>query len=73
MCSLTESTAGVFSPPYILSVNTDVNRCVNIPESDAVGISENEEGKAMAKNIVVCCDGTGNEFGMEKSNVVKLH
>jgi uncharacterized protein (DUF2235 family) len=26
----------------------------------------------MAKNIVVCCDGTGNEFGDSNSNVVKL-
>lgn len=26
----------------------------------------------MAKNIVICCDGTGNEFGPENSNVVKL-
>jgi uncharacterized protein (DUF2235 family) len=27
----------------------------------------------MPKNIVVCCDGTGNEFGEEKSNVIKLY
>lgn len=27
----------------------------------------------MPKNIVVCCDGTGNEFGDTNSNVVKLH
>jgi uncharacterized protein (DUF2235 family) len=27
----------------------------------------------MAKNIVICCDGTGNEFGEQKSNVVKLY
>ncbi len=27
----------------------------------------------MAKNIVVCCDGTGNEFGDRNSNVVKLY
>jgi uncharacterized protein (DUF2235 family) len=27
----------------------------------------------MAKNIVICCDGTGNEFGAENSNVVKLY
>lgn len=26
----------------------------------------------MAKNIVVCCDGTGNEYGDENTNVVKL-
>lgn len=27
----------------------------------------------MAKNIVICCDGTGNQFGEENSNVVKLY
>jgi uncharacterized protein (DUF2235 family) len=26
----------------------------------------------MGKNIVICCDGTGNEFGPTNSNVVKL-
>ena len=27
----------------------------------------------MAKNIVICCDGTGNQFGDNNSNVVKLY
>jgi Uncharacterized alpha/beta hydrolase domain (DUF2235) len=27
----------------------------------------------VSKNIVICCDGTGNEFGAENSNVVKLY
>ncbi|HEY6249541.1 MAG TPA: DUF2235 domain-containing protein [Candidatus Angelobacter sp.] len=27
----------------------------------------------MSKNIIVCCDGTGNEFGDRNSNVVKLY
>jgi uncharacterized protein (DUF2235 family) len=27
----------------------------------------------MAKNIVICCDGTGNEFGDYNSNVVQLY
>ena len=27
----------------------------------------------MAKNIVVCCDGTGNEYGSNNTNVVKLY
>jgi uncharacterized protein (DUF2235 family) len=27
----------------------------------------------MPKNIVICCDGTGNEFGTKNSNVVKLY
>ncbi|MGH9842262.1 MAG: DUF2235 domain-containing protein [Blastocatellia bacterium] len=26
----------------------------------------------MAKNVVVCCDGTGNEFGVHNTNVVRL-
>ena len=26
-----------------------------------------------SRNIVICCDGTGNEFGDENSNVVKLY
>lgn len=28
---------------------------------------------AMPKNIVICCDGTGNQFGRSNSNVVKLY
>lgn len=32
------------------------------------------EGRlTMAKNIVVCCDGTGNEIGVNMSNVLKLY
>jgi len=27
----------------------------------------------LGKNIVICCDGTGNEFGDSNSNVVKLY
>jgi uncharacterized protein (DUF2235 family) len=27
----------------------------------------------LPKNIVICCDGTGNEFGDQNSNVVKLY
>jgi uncharacterized protein (DUF2235 family) len=27
----------------------------------------------MAKNIVICCDGTGNEFGDRNSNVIKFY
>ena len=27
----------------------------------------------MPKNIVICCDGTGNEFGSANSNVIKLY
>ncbi len=27
----------------------------------------------MSRNIVVCCDGTGNEYGSNNTNVVKLY
>lgn len=27
----------------------------------------------MAKNIVICCDGTGNEIGVNISSVLKLY
>jgi uncharacterized protein (DUF2235 family) len=27
----------------------------------------------MPRNIVICCDGTGNQYGSENSNVVKLY
>src|SRR5438477_11845333 len=29
--------------------------------------------RGMAKNIVVCCDGTANEFANANTNVVKLY
>jgi uncharacterized protein (DUF2235 family) len=30
-------------------------------------------GQNMAKNIIICCDGTANEYGDRNSNVVKLY
>src|SRR6266849_2792586 len=27
----------------------------------------------MPRNIVICCDGTGNQYGSANSNVVKLY
>ena len=27
----------------------------------------------MPKNIIICCDGTANQFGAQNSNVVKLY
>jgi uncharacterized protein (DUF2235 family) len=27
----------------------------------------------MAKNIVVCCDGTANEFAKDRTNIIKLY
>ena len=32
-----------------------------------------EQNSGVPKNIVVCCDGTGNEFAEQKSNVIKLY
>lgn len=29
--------------------------------------------RRQSRNIVICCDGTGNEFGAQNSNVVKLY
>jgi uncharacterized protein (DUF2235 family) len=33
-----------------------------------------EEGAmaSMPKNIVICCDGTANEFAQDRTNVIKL-
>src|SRR5882672_990774 len=36
-------------------------------------LGSRSQGVQMAKNIVICCDGTGNEFGDHNSNVVKLY
>jgi hypothetical protein len=36
-------------------------------------LQEISDGAAMDKNIVVCCDGTGNEYGDQNSNVLKLY
>jgi uncharacterized protein (DUF2235 family) len=38
-----------------------------------LGPRDSGELSNMAKNIVIGCDGTGNEFGESKSNVVKLY
>src|SRR5512137_2653019 len=32
-----------------------------------------ERGIVMPKNVVVCCDGTANEFAKHNTNVVKLY
>ena len=34
--------------------------------------AEYECGALMSKNIVICCDETGNEFGDRNSNVVQF-
>jgi hypothetical protein len=38
-----------------------------------VGKARAVTGGQVPKNIVICCDGTGNEFGDHNSNVVKLY
>jgi uncharacterized protein (DUF2235 family) len=38
-----------------------------------IPVIQTQEAPAMPKNIVICCDGTGNEFGAANSNVVKLY
>ena len=41
---------------------------------DRVGrLGEGHAIAKMPKNLVICCDGTGNEFGQRKSNVIKLY
>lgn len=37
------------------------------------GLHRKTTERRMGKNIVICCDGTGNEYGNENSNVVKLY
>jgi uncharacterized protein (DUF2235 family) len=37
-----------------------------------VGASAAVGRNAMAKNVVVCCDGTANEFATDHTNVLKL-
>ena len=37
-----------------------------------VGASAGVGRNAMAKNVVVCCDGTANEFATDHTNVLKL-
>ena len=34
---------------------------------------EHDDRKPEPKNLVICCDGTGNEISENISNVLKLH
>jgi uncharacterized protein (DUF2235 family) len=45
---------------------------VSVSLSANPGLLETRK-ELMPKNIVICCDGTGNEFGIQNSNVVKLY
>ena len=36
-------------------------------------MSETTEAKREKRNIVICCDGTGNEISENISNVLKLY
>src|SRR4051812_45272061 len=37
------------------------------------GLADAQGGVSMPKNVVVCCDGTANEFAKHNTNVVKLY
>jgi uncharacterized protein (DUF2235 family) len=46
------------------------------PEDDAFGLQlRDRDGLKIRrpKNIVLCCDGTANQFSLDRTNVVKLH
>ena len=49
--------------------NLYIRRCPNAEtQGDVIGTTIRKP-----RNIVICCDGTGNEFGGANSNVVKLY
>lgn len=41
-------------------------------ETDGVAKSGSQNPLAKGRNIIVCCDGTNNQFGAENTNVVRL-
>ncbi len=43
------------------------------PQTPVQPHSELSDGLKESKNIIICCDGTGNEFGDANSNVVKFY
>jgi uncharacterized protein (DUF2235 family) len=45
----------------------------SLREAANLGHDNSAPSQAQRKNIVICCDGTGNEFGDANSNVVKLY
>ena len=45
--------------------------CLTSPFTPSHPSEQGEQKKP--KNIIICCDGTGNEFGYSNSNVLKLY
>lgn len=41
-------------------------------QDNNLNVSPEEDKDYKPKNIVICCDGTGNEYGEKNTNVVKL-
>ena len=45
-----------------------------MPDQPIHPLAPSEQGEQKKpKNIIICCDGTGNEFGDSNSNVLKLY
>ena len=50
------------------------NSAIKMPGARVVNsLQAPAEGCAMGRNIVVCCDGTANQFSQDNTNVVKLY
>jgi uncharacterized protein (DUF2235 family) len=71
-CILTyKTTSRKISPAFSKSTSECALRAVLcLPSTD---ISESSVGIKVSKNIVICCDGTANEFAEDRTNVVKLY
>ena len=52
-------------------INLWLNPDPSSPYADET--SDSGQGRGVPKNIVICCDGTGNEIGSNISNVLKLY
>ncbi len=53
-------------------------RSLNLPEQPVAAIGGTDPAPpgvepSTSRNIVICCDGTGNQYGSANSNVVKLY
>ncbi len=57
---------GIF--PELLSQKSGVAKLLYLPNGSSSRASEPEP-----KNLVICCDGTGNEISENISNVLKLY
>ena len=63
------STNTLFHPrrAYLTSGGTHAKLAVTLPRPQW-----NSKHRAMSRNLVICCDGTNNQFGPENTNVVRL-